>query len=151
MVHGRCLCGRVEFNLMAELGFVDYCHCAQCRRASGSAFATNAPVPREAVIFAAGEELVREFESSPGEFRSFCSNCGSPIYSRRDTKADVLRLRLGLLDGDPKRGAHAHIWVGSMAPWHTITDDLPQFAEEAPPPRGISTSRSLVIEVLRVT
>jgi hypothetical protein len=136
MIYGHCLCGGVQFKVTADLGFVDHCHCSQCRRASGSAFATNAPVPRDALRFTAGEELVREFESSLGKFRSFCSNCGSPIYSRRDAKPDILRMRLGLLDGAPRRGGHAHIWVGSMAPWYKITDDLPQFAEDAPPPRG---------------
>jgi hypothetical protein len=59
--------------------------------------------------------------------RAFCGRCGSPVYSRRSDSPDVLRLRLGLLDDDPKRRPLAHFWVGSKAPWFEITDDLPQF------------------------
>jgi len=136
MIHGRCLCGGIRFEVDADLGPVDHCHCSQCRRASGSAFATNAPVPRAAVRFTTGEDLVREFESAPGKLRAFCSRCGSPVHSRLDADPHTLRLRLGLLDGDPARGVHAHIWVGSKAAWHPITDDLPRFEKDPPPGSG---------------
>ena len=67
-------------------------------------------------------------ESSPGVFRAFCGCCGSPIYSRRPDAPDVLRLRLGILNDDPRRRSLAHFWVGSKAAWFDIADDLPQFA-----------------------
>jgi hypothetical protein len=36
----------------------------------------------------------------------------------------------GLLDNDPgHRGYAAHIFVGSKAPWVTLTDDAPKFEE----------------------
>jgi hypothetical protein len=74
-----------------------------------------------------GEDLLREFESSPGVFRAFCSRCGSPIYSRREADPNTYRLRLGLLTDDPERRPLAHFWVGSKARWFDISDDLPQF------------------------
>jgi len=40
----------------------------------------------------------------------------------------VLRLRLGILNDDPRRRSLAHFWVGSKAAWFDIADDLPQFA-----------------------
>jgi hypothetical protein len=78
--------------------------------------------------FVAGEDLLREFESSPGVFRAFCGRCGSPIYSRRPDAPEVLRLRLGILNDDPGRRSLAHFWVGSKAPWFEIADALPQFS-----------------------
>ena len=54
------------------------------------------------------------------------STPGSPVWSRRANDPDILRLRLGTLDGDPERGPLAHIWVSEKAPWFEITDDLPQ-------------------------
>jgi hypothetical protein len=41
---------------------------------------------------------------------------------------------MGTLVDDPAIRPTAHIFVGSKAPWFTITDDLPQFAEHADGP-----------------
>ena len=44
MITGKCLCGKVRYEINGRLGPVVYCHCSMCRRATGSAFATNASV-----------------------------------------------------------------------------------------------------------
>jgi len=124
----RCLCGDVRIEITGKLGPLVYCHCSRCQKAQGAAFSANTDVRRSHWRWVAGEALVREYESSPGVFRAFCPRCGSPIYSRRPDAPDILRLRLGLLDDDPERRSLAHFHVASKAPWHTITDDLPQFA-----------------------
>jgi hypothetical protein len=129
MFDGGCLCGGIRFRINGKLGPAGYCHCKQCQRASGSAFAANAPVRTPYFGLLSGAELLREYESSPGKFRAFCSRCGSPIYSRRDSEPDLRRIRLGSLDSDPERRPLGHVWVSSKAPWYTITDALPQYAE----------------------
>ena len=133
---GRCLCGNVRYRIRGRLGAIGYCHCGQCRRATGTAFASNANVARANIEFLAGLDGVTEYESSPDKFRAFCSRCGSPVYSRTTADPDHLRIRLGLLDQDPGRRALAHVWVSSKAPWFEITDELPQFPEAPPPRRG---------------
>ncbi len=138
MLTGHCLCGRVRFEIEGQLGPAGYCHCSQCRRANGSAFAANAPVRAKYLRFVAGRESISEYESSPGKFRAFCSHCGSPIYSRRTSEAETFRIRLGALDGDPGRRPLAHVWVGSKAPWFEITDALPRFEAGLPPAEGSS-------------
>ena len=126
-MNASCLCGGVRIEVTGKVGPVVYCHCSRCQKASGTAFAANADVRRKYWQLVAGEELIREFESSPGVFRAFCGRCGSPLYSRRPGAPDVLRLRLGILDDDPERRSLAHFWVGSKAAWFAITDTLPQF------------------------
>ena len=126
-MRATCLCGGIQIEITGKLGPVVYCHCSRCRKASGTAFAANADVRRKYWTWISGQELVREFESSPAVFRAFCQKCGSPIYSRREAAPDSLRVRLGLLDQDPGRRSLAHFWVGSGAPWFQISDDLPRF------------------------
>jgi hypothetical protein len=133
MLEGGCLCGGVRFRLTGKLGPAGFCHCKQCQRASGSAFAANAPVRTKYFELLAGAELVSEYESSSGKFRAFCSRCGSPVYSRRDSEPDLRRIRLGSLDADPGRRPLAHVWVGAKAPWYAIEDSLTQFPEGLPP------------------
>lgn len=126
----NCLCGGVRIMVTGKVGPLVHCHCRQCQRASGTAFSSNVNVRRTHWQLTSGEHLIREFESSPGKYRAFCSQCGSPIYSRWDAEPDMLRLRLGLVNEDPERRALAHFWVESKAAWFPITDALPQF------PRG---------------
>jgi hypothetical protein len=98
-----------------------------CRRASGTAFAANAPVRAKYLEWLAGREAIAEYESSPGKLRAFCSKCGSPIYSRRVAVPEEFRIRLGSLDGDPGRRSFGHFCVADKATWFDITDDLPQY------------------------
>ena len=126
---GGCLCGAVRFAvagpLGGEAGTITVCHCAMCRLAGGLGVAV---VPTTAAGFevTAGAELVREYESSPGKRRAFCSNCGAGLYSRRDDRPDALRLRLGALDSsaDLRIGAHIHT---ERAPAWSLGDDAPRY------------------------
>ena len=45
MLKGSCLCGGIRYEIDADLGPVTNCHCSQCRKAAGAAFASNASVP----------------------------------------------------------------------------------------------------------
>ncbi|RIL06796.1 MAG: hypothetical protein DCC71_05330 [Proteobacteria bacterium] len=129
---GQCLCGGVRIAIAGKVGPLVHCHCSQCRIATGSAFSSNADVRKKYWRWIAGRDLVREYESSPGKIRAFCTHCGAPVYSRWDAQPDMLRLRLGLVNEDPRRRALAHFWVGSKAPWFEITDALPQYEGGVP-------------------
>ena len=132
MIHGHCLCEAVRFEVTSPLGPIIHCHCSMCRRASGTAFATNASVRTEGFRVTAGEEQLGEFESSPGHFRVFCRRCGSPLFSRF-TQYPIIRVRLGALDDDPGGRAQAHIWLATKAPWYPAVDDgLERFVEMPP-------------------
>jgi len=129
MIKGSCLCGGIQYEIDADLGPVTNCHCGQCRKASGAAFASNASVPTAAFRFVSGAELLKEWESSPGKQRCFCGRCGSPILKRNDDHPETVRLRLGTLDNDPHIKPSRNIYIGSKAPWFEITDSLPRFKQ----------------------
>jgi hypothetical protein len=81
-----------------------------------------------------GADTLREFESSPGKRRVFCSRCGSPIYAYLDATMEILRIRLGSLDTPLERHARAHTFISDKASWEEIDafSRLPQFPEWAP-------------------
>lgn len=124
---GSCLCGGVQFRIEAELAPIQVCHCSQCRKAQGTPFATNTPVSTEAFRLLGGADLLRSFESSPGKERVFCSRCGSPIYSSKDTLPGVLRIRAGLLNEALAARPVAHFHTASKANWWSIDDALPRY------------------------
>lgn len=133
MHRGACLCGAIAFEIEGPLAPIQVCHCSQCRRAQGGPFATNIPVAESALRWLRGSDQLKRHESSPGKFRAFCRECGSPIFSQRQSLPGVLRLRAGLLDEPVASAVELHMHVASKASWWAITDGLPQHAAGHPP------------------
>ena len=126
MLRGSCLCGGVRYEVTGELGPVALCHCGMCRKASGTAFASNASVERDAFRLTCGADLVQRYESSPGRWRCFCRMCGSPLFAEAREMPTLVRLRLGSFDDDPGVRPAYHWAVDFKAPWWTIRDELPR-------------------------
>jgi hypothetical protein len=130
-IPGSCLCGVFRFEVLGSLADVNLCHCDICRRANGTAFSANCPVPVERFKALTDYSTIAEYSSSPGAWRAFCKNCGSPVYARKDSDAGVIRLRLGSLDRTASANIVSHVWVGSKANWDRISDDLPCYERGA--------------------
>lgn len=130
MYTGSCLCGAIQFTIAGELGAIDICHCQQCRKAQGGPFATNAPVASSAFRITRGADLLAGFESSPGEKRCFCSRCGSPIISRKNSVPELVRVRVGTINEPLNVKPAAHYFTASRCNWWEIAGDLPRFDEE---------------------
>ena len=131
MLTGHCLCGAVRYEIRGEPLTLMYCHCEECRRATGSSLNTSVFVRREDFHVVSGDEVVAFYETSPGNRRHFCSRCGSPLFKLFPQPPDLLTVRAGTLDSDPGIRPTAHIWVSEKAPWYEIADGLPQF-QQAP-------------------
>lgn len=126
---GSCLCGGIEYEIDGDITDVLNCHCSMCQKLHSSAFRTRGVVLTKDWQTTQGEELLKFYESSAGEYKGFCSNCGSQIYTKFDAKPEILGLAFGTLDTDPNIKPSRHIFVASKAPWHDITDNLPQSLE----------------------
>ena len=120
---GACRCGAVRFSASAEPHHVSYCHCADCRRASG------APVSAF-VGFRTGEvslegEALRHFENGPVS-RSFCGTCGSPIAYVDARLEGRIYCMLGVMDHPENYQPTLHAWVSQQLPFVHMTDGLPR-------------------------
>ncbi|MBB2750990.1 UNVERIFIED_ORG: hypothetical protein GGI57_001668 [Rhizobium aethiopicum] len=87
---GSCLCGAVAHRVEGEPLRVGLCHCADCRKSSGSAFVFFAVWPRLAFSHSG------EIATFSG--RSFCPACGSRLFCLQEEAAEI---RLGSLDSPP--------------------------------------------------
>lgn len=132
MIQGSCLCGGIRYEYDGEIEEISICHCSQCRKAQGSAFAAVGPIASARFRLVSGAELLKEFRATPGKARVFCANCGSPIYSAKDDLPEVKRLRLGTVDTSFACSNTYHIFVGSKASWLDFSDTYPRFTERKP-------------------
>lgn len=128
-LEGGCLCGRLRYRITVTASAY-WCHCALCRKASGSAALPWVSVPRAAFAFTAGEPA--HFASSPGVTRSFCAACGSPILFAKEGESEV-DVTVGTLDTPDAVVPSHHIWTRSAL---RMTEDLgaglPRHREEVP-------------------
>jgi len=119
---GSCLCGAVRYAMN--------CHCSRCRRATGAAFKPLAGIERARLALTAGVDDVMRYGEADGH-DARCRRCGSLLYSVVRDGAWV-HVALGSLVDAPSIRPSQHIFVGSKAPWFTITDDLAQYEELEP-------------------
>ena len=127
MYKGSCLCGAVQFEITGVIKNIVHCHCSQCRKAQGSAYATNGIVNAPDFKFQSGEDKLTGYESTPGQTKYFCKICGSPILSKSEIKPEQVRIRLGTVTSEIVERPMAHIFTTSKANWDEITGNLSQY------------------------
>lgn len=130
---GSCLCGGVAYVVEGTPTRCVNCHCSRCRRARSAAYAANLFTSSDGLRFTRGEELLASYKVPDAQHFThvFCRTCGSTM-PRIDRGRGLAVVPMGTLDDDPGIRPRAHIFVGSMAPWYAIADDLPQHSEYPP-------------------
>ncbi len=125
---GSCLCGAVRYRLHQAIKAVSHCHCGQCRKSHGAAFASYGSVRRAALEWLGGQDQLRAYRSSPTVLREFCGVCGSSLFWSNSTGdfPDWVSVALGTLDSELVAARQQHIHVDSKACWLDITDTWPQ-------------------------
>jgi hypothetical protein len=107
---GGCLCGAVRYSVRGDPVHVGRCHCADCRKESGSAFSVYAQWPVEAF------EVSGEISSYHG--RGFCASCGSRLLNPVEPGDSLIEIRIGSLDEAPfELKPEAEIWVKRRESW----------------------------------
>ena len=130
MLTGKCFCGAVQYSVPDAFTYALNCHCSNCRRTTGSAFKPFAGiVRREFTVTQGADQLLIYGEEKTHD--AHCRLCGSLLYSVVRDGAYV-HVALGTLMDAPTLRPTAHIFVGSKAPWFTITDKLPQYEGHIP-------------------
>jgi len=130
-ISGSCLCGQIKFQVCGVVHMINNCHCSMCRKIHGAAYGSFMHVDADGFQWLCGAELISTYQPPQQDERAFCSNCGSnmPVIEREDNNVVI---PAGSLDTDPGLKPSMHIFTDSKAPWHEITDSLPQFKEFPP-------------------
>jgi len=96
-------------------------------RVHGAAFTTVAFVPRSSLTWIRGEDEASIYSTPLGNRRSFCGLCASPLFNVARA-GDLAAVVIGSLQDADQPAPWAHVNTESKAPWHRISDDLPQFS-----------------------
>jgi hypothetical protein len=124
---GGCLCRRVRFRIDDDPLAAMACHCRDCQYLSGGAEANVVVYPRDRFHRLSGEERTYRSvaESGTGVWRSFCPDCGTPLFAGNDTHPEVISIKVGTLDDNSGFHRMGHIWTASAPPWHLMEPGIP--------------------------
>jgi len=114
---GQCLCGAVKFRISGEFESFFLCHCARCRKDSGSAHSANLFSSTARITWVSGEENIKTFWlSGSRHVKSFCSDCGSALPVSQP-EVGLLVVPAGSLNSRIDIRPNAHICCSSRANW----------------------------------
>lgn len=128
---GSCLCGTVTYQVDSPFLQFVHCHCSRCRKATGTAHASNLYVNANSFAWIlGGDNLTRYDLPSARSFAAvFCKICGSPLPHHTRSGQFVV-IPAGSLDTPLEIKPSARIFWASRAPWENCDDEsLPKFPE----------------------
>ncbi len=120
---GGCRCGAVRFEAAVEPHHISYCHCADCRRATGAPVSAFVGFAADGVRFTAGAP--RLYENGPAS-RSFCATCGSPIAYADARLENQIWFMLGAMDHPEDYKPTLHAYVREQLRYVHMPDGLPR-------------------------
>ncbi len=126
-VAGGCACGAIRFRFdRGASPSAHHCHCLDCQRATGSAFATFCIVPAPAFELEGTPAVWRvSGESGGGVERSFCATCGSQLFSQVEVMPGAFFVKTGALDDASWVEPASSFWSSSAQPWCPANPDIP--------------------------
>ena len=123
-----CRCGNLTLRAEGEPLRVSVCHCLDCQRRSGSAFAAQARFPVERVTV---EGATREYVRIGAEGRSatffFCPQCGSTVFYRRDAESGQVAVALGAFADPGFPPPTTSVFGERQHPWVRLADGIAQY------------------------
>lgn len=122
-----CRCGKLSVTVSGDPVRVSVCHCLNCKKRSGSAFAVQARWPKEHVnIHGESKTFVIVADSGNRGIFHFCPDCGSDAYYEIDGKVDdrlkdLIAVPLGAFDDPYFLSPRFSVWEGRKCDWLEIT------------------------------
>jgi hypothetical protein len=130
MITGGCLCGAVRYTAEADPATATICHCRDCQKFTGSAFAALVRVSKEKLTL---NGMLKTFSSIGGSgnplLRHFCPECGSSIAEEPGTRPDILVLNVGTFDNPTMAKPSREIFRDDALPWVEVHGDIQRFAK----------------------
>jgi hypothetical protein len=150
LAEGGCACGAVRYRLEAAPMFVHCCHCLDCQRQTGSAFALNALIETDRIALLAGTPEAVGLPTDSGRPHEVyrCAACKTALWSDYGKRPGLRFVRVGTLDEPAAVAPDVHIFTRSKQPWIKLPDGVPAFEgfykmDEVWPPASLARRRAI--------
>ena len=117
----QCRCGRLRAQCDSEPVRVSVCHCLECQRRTGSAFAAQARFVDDKVrISGASKQFVRIADSGAKVTYWFCPECGSTVAYVCASMPGLTAIPLGAFADPDFPAPEFSVYERSKRPWVDI-------------------------------
>lgn len=122
---GSCHCGALRYQLKTAPLIVYCCHCTNCQKISGSAFALSTIIAESGLDYTQGAPARVQWTADSGtaRFGDFCGECGVRIAHGQTPSNGFLSLRGGTLGDTSWLRSAGHIWTSSAQAWVSFDED----------------------------
>ncbi len=132
-LHGSCFCGAVQYQLETAPMFVHCCHCRDCQKQAGSAFAINALIETDRITLLPGsiEPEPIEMKTDSGRPHDIyrCPHCKSAVWSDYGRRRILSFVRVATLDTPSALTPDVHIYTRSKVAWVVLPPGARAFEE----------------------
>lgn len=127
---GGCACGSIRYVCSRTPIAMLNCHCLDCQRASGAPFASGFIVAASDIKITGAPKTYSVRAGSGGvATRSFCSQCGSPLFTGGDVNPGFMSVRFSTLDNTAGFQPMLEIWTASAQPWACLSQAIPHYPQ----------------------
>jgi hypothetical protein len=129
MLEGGCACGAVRYRLTSQPMIVHCCHCRDCQRQTGGAFAVNALIETDRIEMLSGEPVAIPMPTDSGRPHDVyrCPACETAVWSDYGRRPVLRFVRTMTLDDPDALPPDVHIFTGSKLPWVGLPPEVPAF------------------------
>jgi hypothetical protein len=125
---GGCACRSVRYRISDEPLVTHCCHCLNCQRQTGSAFAINLMVEADRVAIIDGDPQPVDVPRDNGGVQRIyrCPRCQAAVFSEYGWP-ELWYVRAGTLDEPWSVTPDVHIFTKSKVPWLSLSESIPAF------------------------
>jgi hypothetical protein len=128
-LEGGCACGAVRYRLTSGPMIVHCCHCRDCQRQTGGAFAVNALIETDRIEMLSGEPVAISMPTESGRPHDIyrCASCATALWSDYGRRPGLRFVRATTLDDPEALAPDVHIFTRSKLPWVGLPPQVPAF------------------------
>jgi hypothetical protein len=131
---GGCLCKAVRISIAAAPLAARVCWCRVCQYLGAGTGAMSVCFRSEAVSIQGTVSWYESIADSGNRMqRGFCPTCGTPLFSKAESRPHLLFIRAGALDDPNLMKPQMTIWTAAAPDWACIDPELPKLPGQPPP------------------
>ena len=119
-----CRCGQLRATASGTPTRISVCHCLDCQKRSGSAFAAQVRFPADKVVITGGSTTFTATGENGAAHFHFCPDCGSTVTYTNDSMPGVIAIALGAFDDPYFVTPTVSVWEERQHEWLEIAGDI---------------------------
>lgn len=119
-----CRCGQLTATATGEPVRISVCHCLNCQKRSGSAFAAQVRFPASHVTTSGEAKTYTSTGENGAAHFHFCPDCGSTVYYSNDSIPDTIAIALGAFEDPDFVTPTISVWETRQHEWVELAGEM---------------------------